>query len=921
MTSLLGRSKVDQILMKNCIRFIVRTVLNILCATTLITFTLPAQTRMNTALKDVIIVFKTHFDNGYTDLSERVLQRYSTTLIDGALKGIDSTEGLGMEQQFTWTLSGYPVHEILRRNPALRSRVGDAIRNGKIAVHALPFTFETESMTPELLVRGFRFSNEIARSYSLDLPIDAKLTDVPSHSWILPTALAQAGIKFLHLGCNAASRSPEVPLLFWWEGPDGSRLMTLYWGGYYGTDLIPPDGWPFTSWLAIIHTNDNQGAPSLDEIKETLNKAHQLAPNARIRVGRMSDFYHALIKENPDLPVVRGDMPDTWIHGYMSMPKVFGQYSKDLRDLKVVESVSLLNHLLSRRPPVADPAVAPAYEDLLLFAEHTFGMAMSHGHSGIWRYDDDFRMHRALGEYDLIEHSWQEKSDRVFQATRVTLPALEKQLDLLAANVKAEGRRIVVYNPLPYPRSGMVELHAHSGTGVQALKDAVTGEPVLLENKDNVYRFEARNVPGMGYRTFVPADAPPPIQPTTLAIDPANGTLKNEHLVVKLDQSSGRLISVIDRSTGREMIARPSKNQVGPSLNIPEGAWPFGGYVYQRFDKKQVDAYAKAYIKGGWEWAPAELGRPNLDDRDGYAACGSAPVVRWEISDTRAMAFVLFKASERVPQTYTLIYALEAGRPALEITWSIQSKQADPWPEAGWIAFPFNIEDPEFRVGRLGGIADPTKDFVKGSNFDYYMTQHGVALYNSTSGAGFAVTSPDAPAVSLDRPGLWTWTGDFIPRRANVFFNLFNNQWSTNFTEWIEGSWSAHFYVWPFKSYDPAAGLVVPAEEVTTPMYAAMAAGPAGTFPLSCAGVEVSHKHVAVTAFGPTDDGEGVLLRLWEMAGRTVSCEIRLPEGSTFRTATPVDLRNQRTGRDIAIERGRFSIPCPASRPVTVVLR
>ena len=287
-------------------------------------------------------------------------------------------------------------------------------------------------------------------SYNLDLPIDAKLTDVPSHSWILPTVLAQAGVKFLHLGCNSASRSPEVPLLFWWEGPDGSRVITLYWGGYYGTDLIPPDGWPFKSWLAIIHTNDNQGAPPLEEIKATLDKAHQLAPNARIRVGRMSDFYDALMNENPDLPVVRGDMPDTWIHGYFSMPKHFRDYSRTLRDLNVVESASTLNDLLAGKAPAVNPALDQAYEHLLLFAEHTFGMAMSHGHSGIWRYGDDFRLHRALGEYDLIEHSWQEKGDHVFQAARVALPALEKQLKLLAANVNAEGARIIVYNPLPY---------------------------------------------------------------------------------------------------------------------------------------------------------------------------------------------------------------------------------------------------------------------------------------------------------------------------------------------------------------------------------------------------------------------------------------------------------------------------------------
>jgi hypothetical protein len=545
---------------------------------------------------------------------------------------------------------------------------------------------------------------------------------------------------------------------------------------------------------------------------------------------------------------------------------------------------------------------------------------MSHGHSGIWRYDDYFLAHRALGDYDMIEHSWQEKGDHVLQAARITVPALQKHLAAFAANVNVEGNRIIVYNPLPYPRSGMVELHAHSGTGMRALKDAETGDLVPLENKDNVYRFEVRNVPGMGYRTYVPSDAPATNKTTAVSHDTSRGILENEYLVVKLDRETGRLVSVIEKATGREMIAASSKNFTGPTLNAPEGAWPFGGYVYQKFDRKQVDAYAKAYIKGGWEWALSELGRPNLDDRPGFVAAGTAPVIRWEADRNRVAAVALFRSTDKIPHAYTLVYELEAGNPALKITWSIQAKPADPWPEAGWLAFPFSIDDPEFRIGRLGGIADPSKDFVKGSNFDHYMTQHGVALFDK-DGAGFAVTSLDAPAVSLDRPGLWTWSGDFVPKRANVYFNLFNNQWSTNFTEWIEGSWSAHFYLWPFRKYDPATSLVVPSEDLMTPFYAALASGPAGKHPLTCAGVEVSERSVAVTAFGPVENAEGVLLRLWETSGRHVRCELRLPEGSTFRSATPVNLRNQRSGKAIRIKGGRFSIECPGNRPVTLLLK
>lgn len=40
----------------------------------------------------------------------------------------------------------------------------------------------------------------------------------------------------------------------------------------------------------------------------------------KVRIGRLSDFSDALLAEHPTLPVIRGDMPDTWIHGPMSDP-------------------------------------------------------------------------------------------------------------------------------------------------------------------------------------------------------------------------------------------------------------------------------------------------------------------------------------------------------------------------------------------------------------------------------------------------------------------------------------------------------------------------------------------------------------------------------------------------------------------------
>ena len=123
----------------------------------------------------------------------------------------------------------------------------------------------------------------------------------------------------MHIGCNGSSGSVEVPRLFWWEGPNGSRVLTMY-SGDYGTGLKPPADWPHQTWLALIHTGDNHGPPTADEVRRLLRLAARDVPGVKIRFGRLSDFSDAIVKENPKLPVVRADLADTWIKGIMSMP-------------------------------------------------------------------------------------------------------------------------------------------------------------------------------------------------------------------------------------------------------------------------------------------------------------------------------------------------------------------------------------------------------------------------------------------------------------------------------------------------------------------------------------------------------------------------------------------------------------------------
>ncbi len=67
-------------------------------------------------------------------------------------------------------------------------------------------------------------------------------------------------------------------MLFWWEGPDGSRLLTMYTAEGYGTGLKPPADWPHKTWLALIHTGDNHGPPDPGKSKNSCAGASANCP-------------------------------------------------------------------------------------------------------------------------------------------------------------------------------------------------------------------------------------------------------------------------------------------------------------------------------------------------------------------------------------------------------------------------------------------------------------------------------------------------------------------------------------------------------------------------------------------------------------------------------------------------------------------
>ncbi len=857
------------------------------------------------AVERVVVVFKTHFDIGYTAMASEVVQRYRTAMIDQALAVCDQSRGLPAEQQFAWTIPGWPLHKILEdwpgQTPERKERVMAAFRAGRFVVHALPFTTHTELLEAEDLVRGLGYATRLSQAAGLPLPCDAKMTDVPSHSWVLPTLLADAGVRFLHLGCNAASTSPQVPRLFLWEGPDGSRLLTMYTAESYGTGLVPPADWPHKTWLALIHTGDNHGPPAPAEVTQVLREAAQKLPGVRVTIGRMSDFADAILQERAELPVVRGDMPDTWIHGPLSDP-VGAKLARTVRPM-LATTEALHTQLGAWSVAVPDTArtIAAAYEQSLCYGEHTWGGAFSWIY-GKFRlpYGEAWKEDRAQGKFRRIEASWDEHTAYIEKARDLVTPLLDSDLRALAGAVAVAGKRIVVYNPLPWRRSGLAVVSAWPD--VVAVRPQEGGDAIAGERDGATLRFLACDLPAMGYRTYVPAEAPPVA--AHRSADPR--VLEGVFFKATFDPERGVVSSLLDKRTGRELV----------DAQAPHG---MGAYLYERFDKNQVAGFVKAYVKIDAEWGLNELGKPTLPGADTQPYRAASPrgfAFRSERTVYGTVAIMEAPAGESVPHGVATRMVFYDDLPCVDIELTLRDKPLDPWPEAGWLCLPINAAPARFLLGRLGGIVDPAADVVEGSNFQLFGINGGLAVLDR-EGRGVGLCPLDSPLVSLGAPGCWRYTRQFEARPPRVYVNLFNNQWSTNFRLWQSGSWTSRVRLWPIDAYEPSIALVTPSLEARYPVCGAAYDGAPGALSPAREGLALSQRGVAVAAFGPDPDGGGIVLRLWELAGTADTCRVKLPEGFGAARVQPIDVRGRPRGEALPVTERTFETPLRAFAPAS----
>ncbi|MFQ7077024.1 MAG: hypothetical protein ACLRSW_03325 [Christensenellaceae bacterium] len=168
----------------------------------------------------VIGVFKTHFDYGYTDSAENIRRKYREEIIEKVIAVCRETEKNGEAETYRWTLPAWLLMDIYDNcAPSVREALAGLIREDKITCHALPFTVHAELMSGRQM-DDLRRRAVTAKPFQAISP-GAKMTDVPGHTSALT-------VRWCGRGCISAFeiRGTRRPLCF---GGDGRQcIQTMY---------------------------------------------------------------------------------------------------------------------------------------------------------------------------------------------------------------------------------------------------------------------------------------------------------------------------------------------------------------------------------------------------------------------------------------------------------------------------------------------------------------------------------------------------------------------------------------------------------------------------------------------------------------------------------------------------------------------
>jgi alpha-mannosidase len=366
------------------------------------------------------------------------------------------------------------------------------------------------------------------------------------HHAMLPQILAKSGMDsyvFMRPGPHEM-RLPGP--IFWWESPDGTRVLTFrlpheYCApredlGYHLDKSIAqlPERW--SEMMAFYGVGNHGGGPTRENL-DSIRRLDGAGAMPRLRHSTPARFFDAVRASGAELPVVSEELQHHAVGCYSAHSGI---------------------KRWNRR---AENILAPA-EAWAAVAERVVGLAYPREElTNAWKQLLFNQFHDTLGG-TAIEPAYDDARDQLGEATSIAARAHNLAVQSISRQVNVPAEQgtfpIMVFNPHAWPVRTVVEFEFGGLKPTDGLVDetgtAVPFQPTQSYATVSAWRSRIAldaQLPALGYRTYRVVPDTPRISATTVRA--ADTLLENERVRLELDPRSGRIAALVLREDGQDI--------------------------------------------------------------------------------------------------------------------------------------------------------------------------------------------------------------------------------------------------------------------------------------------------------------------------------------------------------------------------------
>jgi alpha-mannosidase len=725
-----------------------------------------------------------------------------------------------------------------------------------------------ESLVRQILV-GKRY---FQKNFGADIKIGWN-PDSFGYNWQLPQIYKKSGIDyFVTSKLLWATDYTKFPYrLFWWEAPDGSRLLT-YFPHEYANDFNPEQMTQDLSLYApLIYGNKVTDSPQMlylygigdhggGPTRTMLDRADRLRdPNTvfpQVEFSTAKEFFADLKKELPKLKV------PTW------KDELYFEYHRGVYTSQA-DTKQRIRH----------------DEELMLDAEKYAALASLFGHAYA---QDQFEL---AWKNLLFDHfhdvmpgsgiavNYLDAKRNLEEVARSAKEVTDGALDEIIAHVNTQGDGVPVlaFNSLSWPRTEVVEAEVQLSSQtkqvevVDAKGKRVESQLLAMDSATNRARLLIlASTPALGYMTYFvrpaakPANSPDAYNGRLMQVVSTSGNaMENGSVRVKVDAQTGCITSIFDLRNQTEALAPSETDTGGPTTSA------CGNLLQAFYDKpKRWDAWNidSDFEKQHWD----------LDKADEVKLVEGGPL--------RAVIRVKkhFQNS-----TFVQDITMYAGVPRVDV-----KMQAD-WHEKHIllkVAFPLSAHSDKatFEIP-YGSIERPTTRNTPAEQAKFEVpaqrwadlsdTKHGFSLLNDSK-YGYDVKGNVLRLSLLRSP---EWPDPHADEGHHEFtYSLYPHG----------GSWRD-------------AQTVRRGYELNYKLIAVQSQKHDGTLPPEHSFVGIAAENVVLTAIKKSEDDDSLVLRFYEWEGKGADVKLQLPAGAG--SASETDLM-EKSIADLAVHNNAVTV-------------